>query len=121
REQAEILRWLSWNDCHWANAVSPFYFEHIVKATFKFGTVNRSLLASSVDDFIKYAKVLNDHMQDRSYVACNRLTIADFQLGSMVHYWEESEMPMASFSHILRWIDRLKSIPAWAKPWPNGE
>ena len=33
-EQVEVLRWLSWNDCHWAPAVAPFYFEHIVKSTF---------------------------------------------------------------------------------------
>src|SRR5579871_3825722 len=23
-EQVEVLRWLSWNDCHWAGAVSPY-------------------------------------------------------------------------------------------------
>ena len=37
-EQVEVLRWLSWNDCHWSPAVAPFYFEHIVKTTFKNGT-----------------------------------------------------------------------------------
>src|SRR3546814_7793716 len=26
-EQVEVLRWLSWNDGHWAPAVGPFYFE----------------------------------------------------------------------------------------------
>src|SRR3546814_16354244 len=36
-EQVEVLRWLSWNDGHWAPAVGPFYFEHIVKSTFKIG------------------------------------------------------------------------------------
>ena len=24
-EQVEVLRWLSWNDCHWSPAISPFY------------------------------------------------------------------------------------------------
>ena len=42
-EQVEILRWLSWNDCHWAPIVSHFYFEHIVKTTFGFGTPDSSL------------------------------------------------------------------------------
>src|SRR5579871_2502689 len=33
-EQVEVLRWLSWNDWHWAPAVGDFYFEHVVKRTF---------------------------------------------------------------------------------------
>jgi glutathione S-transferase len=37
-EQVEVLRWISWNDCHWAPAVAPFYFEHIVKSTFGIGS-----------------------------------------------------------------------------------
>ena len=24
-EQVELLRWLSWSDCHWSPAVAPFY------------------------------------------------------------------------------------------------
>jgi glutathione S-transferase len=36
-EQVEVLRWLSWNDNHWVSAVGPFYFEHVVKATFGLG------------------------------------------------------------------------------------
>ncbi|MEO8153150.1 MAG: glutathione S-transferase family protein [Rhizobacter sp.] len=117
-EQIEVLRWLSWNDCHWAPVVSPFYFEHIVKTTFRFGTVNHELLKASVDPFVKFAAVLDAHLQDRTHVACGRLTIADFQLGSMARYWRESEMPMERFAHIVRWLDGLMKIPAWADPWP---
>lgn len=43
-EQIEVLRWLSWNDCHWAPAVGPFYFEHVVKATFGLGPPDRQVL-----------------------------------------------------------------------------
>jgi glutathione S-transferase len=36
----------------------------------------------------------------------------------MASYWRESEMPMAAFPGIVRWIDELMRIPAWADPWP---
>ncbi|QBB72444.1 glutathione S-transferase family protein [Pseudolysobacter antarcticus] len=117
-EQVEVLRWLSWNDGHWSPAVAPFYFEHVVKSTFGIGAPDHELLKSSIADFNKFAKVLNSHLQDRNYVAFERLTIADFQLASMAHYWRESEMPMQAFPHIVRWLDTLKLIPAWADPWP---
>ena len=59
-EQVEVLRWLSWNDNHWSVAVAPFYFEHIVKATFGIGPPDREALKLKVGDLLKYAKVLNE-------------------------------------------------------------
>ncbi|MBO0759461.1 MAG: glutathione S-transferase family protein [Bradyrhizobiaceae bacterium] len=117
-EQVEVLRWLSWNDCHWAPAVGPFYFEHIVKATFGLGVPDSESLVLRVPDLTKFARVLNGHLEGRSHVACGRLTIADFQLASMATYWRESEMPLEGFPNVVRWIDGLMRIPAWADPWP---
>src|ERR1700729_3341227 len=117
-EQVEVLRWLSWNDCHWAPAVAPYYFEHVVKATFGIGAPDAELLKSSVGEFVRFAKVLESHLAGRTYVTCDRLTIADFQLASMATYWQESHMPLEPSSNIVRWIDALKRIPAWSDPWP---
>jgi glutathione S-transferase len=119
-EQVEVLRWLSWNNCHWAPAVGPFYFEFIVKATFGMGPPLTESLKSNVPDLIKYAKVLDKALAGQSYIACDRLTIADFQLASMATDWRESEMPLTAFPNIVRWIDGLMRIPAWADPWPVG-
>jgi glutathione S-transferase len=117
-EQVEVLRWLSWNDCHWSPAVGPFYFEHVVKTTFDLGPPDRELLKSSVPNLLKFAGVLDAHLNGLTYAACGRLTIADFQLASMANYWRESEMPFESHPNIVRWLEDLKRIPAWAHPWP---
>jgi glutathione S-transferase len=120
-EQVEVLRWLSWSDGHWSPAVSPFYFEHIVKATFGMGPPDRELLKASVADFVRFATVLNAHLALRNHPACGRLTIADFQMASMAMYWRESAMPLADFPNVVRWLDDLRQIPAWADPWPSGK
>jgi glutathione S-transferase len=117
-EQVELLRWLSWNDGHWAPAVAPFYFEHVVKSTFGIGPPDLASLPAKIPALEKYAKVLDGHLADRTHVACGRLTIADFQLASMASYWRVSEMPLEPFPAIVRWLDTLKCIPAWADPWP---
>jgi glutathione S-transferase len=117
-EQVEVLRWLSWNDCHWSREVGPFYFEHVVKATFGIGEPNRDSLKPKVAGLTSLAKILDDHLEGRTFVACGRLTIADFQLASMATYWRESEMPLEGFPNIVRWLDGLQRIPAWADPWP---
>ena len=119
-EQVEVLRWLSWNDGHWSPAVAPFYFEHVVKSAFGLGPVDEALLQKSVPDFMRFAAVLDGHLMNRDHAACGRLTIADFQLASMATHWRQSAMPMANFPNIVRWIDGLMRIPAWADPWPAG-
>jgi glutathione S-transferase len=119
REQVEVLRWLSWNDHHWSPAVAPFYFEHVVKTTFGIGQPNTSALAAKEPDLKRYGRVLNGHLAGKSFVACGRLTIADFQLASMAAYWRESAMPFGEFPDIVGWLDGLMRIPAWADPWPG--
>ena len=118
-EQVEVLRWLSWNDCHWSAAVGPYYFEHVVKATFGIGPPDDEALRPAAGPFTRCASILDHHLADRSYVACGRLTIADFQLASMATYWRESHMPMTPFPGIVGWIDRLNQLPAWSDPWPE--
>ncbi len=117
-EQVEVLRWLSWNDCHWAGAVGPFYFEYVVKATFGMGPPDQEALKSKVEPFERFAEILDQHLAKSPYVACERLTIADFQLASMATYWREAHMPMEQYPGIVGWIDRLNQLPAWAEPWP---
>ncbi len=119
-EQVQVMRWLAWNDSHWAPPVAHFYFEHIVKPTFAIGAPDAVALTQPalLADLDRYAGVLDAHLQERSFVACDRLTIADFYLASMAMYWRDTQMPIARRAHIVRWLDGLIQIPAWAAPWP---
>lgn len=122
-EQVEVLRWLSWNDSHWAPVVSHFYFELVVKATFGFAAPDLESLKqpSLLADLERFAGVLDAHLAGRDFVACGRLTIADLQLAAMAMYWRETTMPIERFTNIVRWLDGLQRIPAWANPWPPSK
>ena len=119
-EQVEVLRWLSWNDSHWAPQVAYFYFELIVKPTFGIGAPDLDVLRGPtlLESLDRYARVLDAHLNERDFVACDRLTIADFQLASMAMYWRDTQMPLPPHTNIVRWLDTLQRIPAWADPWP---
>ena len=118
-EQVEVLRWLSWNDQHWMRAVAPFYFEHVVKATFHIGEPDDTEITPMIPELKTLAAVLDGHLEHRDFVACSRLTIADFQLASMACDWRVAQMPLADYPHVVRWLDGLMRIPAWADPWPS--
>ena len=117
-EQVDVLKWLSW-DSHWAPAVGPFYLEHIVKSKFNMGPPDLARLEKATPELLKYAKVLNAHLEGRDHPACNRLTIADFQLASMATHWRAAQMPIGDMTNIVRWLDGMDQIPAWRDPWPD--
>jgi glutathione S-transferase len=118
-EQIELLRWLGWSDCHWSPAVAPFYFEHIVKPAFSSAAPDTEALKAAEGDLHRYAKVLDAHLEGKTWIACGRLTIADFHLASMAAYWRDANMPLQSYPNIVRWLDWLERNPAWADPWPK--
>ncbi len=117
-EQVEVLRWLSWNDCHWSSAIGPFYFEHVVRPHFGVGAPDTEALKPKVRSVAKLAKILDHQLAGKDFAACGRLTIADFQLASMATDWRVAEMPFEEFPNVVRWLDGLLRIPAWADPWP---
>jgi glutathione S-transferase len=118
-EQVEVLRWLSWNDQHWMRAVGVFYFEHVIKKMFQLGEPDTSVMAAMLPMLRTLAGILDSHLTNRDFVACNRLTIADFQLASIACDWRQSEIPFEDYPNIARWLDGLMRIPAWADPWPT--
>ena len=95
-----------------------FRFRTSVKSTFGIGSPDVRIPESKVANLRKFAEVLEGHLNGRERVACGRLTIADFQLASMATDWREAAMPFCDFPNILRWLDGLAHIPAWANPWP---
>jgi glutathione S-transferase len=120
-EQIEILKWTSWSSSHWDSAVAPYYFEHIVKPTLAGLPPDRNELEGKFESLLRWAQVLNNNLEGKHFVTCDRLTIADFYMASMARYWMKSEMPLAEFTHITDWLKRLEDFPAWRDPWPDAK
>jgi len=117
-EQVEVLRWLTWSEGHWSPAVAPWYFEYVVKPTFGIGAPDPAALARAPEALHRFAPTLEARLREQPWVACGRLTIADFHLASMARYWEDTGTPLETYPAIVAWLERLAEIPAWSDPWP---
>ena len=118
-EQMEVLRWTSWDAFHWARSIGPIYFENYIKPLLKIGAPDAEIREKQQAAIDRYASVLDAHLEGRSFVACNRLTIADFCLDAMLPDWEKLDMPLAAYANVRRWHDGLMAIDAWRDPWPR--
>jgi glutathione S-transferase len=112
--QADVLRWLAWESAHWdAESCGMVAFEKASKAVLGLGAADPAFIARGEQNFLRFATVLDDHLKGRTWLCGERLTIADFSIGAFVPSAARLGLPIARFSEISRWYERLAALPAW--------
>ncbi len=114
----EILRWSSWNANHFTRATGALYFEHVIKAMFGIGAPDAKEIEPAMEQFRKFGRVLDDHLNGRDYLVGDQLSAADFIVAASLPYAEQMKLPLEPYPHIARWHDRLNALPAWRDPFP---
>ena len=111
----DIMRWQFWEGCHWTPACSKFISRHF------FGREDIDMEAAA-EDFHKYAKVLDGHLQGRDWLAGDQMTTADVSVAAILCYREPCQYPIAGYSNINRWITQIETLEAWqiANPAPQA-
>jgi glutathione S-transferase len=116
--QVDVLRWLSWDAQHFTPSGGTLYFEYVVKPRIGLGAPDSKKISEALAEFRTYAHVLDAHLQNRSFLVGESLTVADFAVASALPYAEQAELPVAEFAGIRRWYARLEQLPAWREPFP---
>lgn len=119
-KQAEVMRWVSWDACHFVRVAGPYYFEYYVKPMFGLGAPDEAALAKTEPGFHRFARVLDAQLEGRRFLATDTVTIADFCVGATLPNAEQIHLPLSSYRNIRRWHDGLMELEAWRNPWPSS-
>ena len=114
----DVLRWISWDAFHFAPHAGTFYFEHYIKSLFNLGAPDPEKLRERGPLLRKSAAVLDAHLEGRKYLVGDGLTLADVCVATLLPQAEQIELPLAEYTNIRRWHDRLMELPAWREPFP---
>jgi glutathione S-transferase len=112
-ERREVLRWLLFDNHKLTSYTATYRFMRKFAATPD---------PNVVAEFRKRAEtawgVLDAHLAERTFVASQRLTIADISLCGYL-YWPDEIGVDWSATHpaIARWLDRIRQHPRWAAPY----
>ncbi|MGH6761954.1 MAG: glutathione S-transferase family protein [Phyllobacterium sp.] len=117
--QIDVIRWLSWDSEHFTHYAGTLYFEYIIKQHFGMGAPDAAEVEAATRSLRRFATVLNDHLHGRQYLVGDRLSVADFAVAITLPYAEKAHIPIEDFPEIVRWHDRLNSLPAWREPFPQ--
>lgn len=123
RARADVNRWMFWASQHFFPAVGVLTFEHIWKGMRGLGAADPRELARGERDVLQFATVLDNHLQDRQWVAGKACTLADLAIVPAMTYLEQGRLPLAQFTHIMRWFKQIEATPGWQQTnpqWPPG-
>jgi glutathione S-transferase len=118
--QVEVIRWFSWSADHFSRFTGELYFQYVVRAEFGMGEPDMEAVKEATGYTRRYSKVLDDHLADRKYLLGDTLTVADFAVATTLPYAQAAHIPIADFTAMQRWHDRLMELPAWRAPFEPG-
>ena len=106
RERAEIDRWLYWESCNLSPAVWKVEFEKIIKPLLKL-TPDAAAMATGTADFAAAAKVLDEALVGKDYVAGN-LSIADFAIQPFISLAvRDCALDISPYRNLSAWNERM--------------
>ena len=123
--RADVNRWLFWNAHHFTPAVSVLNWERLVKPLIGRGPADPAEVQRGHDGVTRYAGVLDGHLEGKTWIAQDRLTLADLAIGATLQTLVPAQMPVTEFKNLLAWFERVQALPCWkstgAPPPPSSK
>jgi glutathione S-transferase len=61
--------------------------------------------------------IVNTHLAGRPFMIGKRATIADLSMAGYMFYGDELTVPLEAHVNVLKWLDRIRSLPGWKHPY----
>ena len=111
-ERREIWRWILFDNHKLTANVATYRF------LLRFAKTGETPVTEFLKGRLKSAlKVLNGHLDNRSFVASDRPTIADFSLAGYLFWPEEFDVSWQDYPSIEAWLKRIEGLPGWVHPY----
>jgi glutathione S-transferase len=119
RGRADVSRWLFWCAAHMAPANTVLVFENFVKPMTGRGPADPAVVARGEALVAQYAPILDAHLAGRTWVAQDRLTLADFSLSASFALAGPARLPIADYANLRAWLGRVQELEAWKRTTPT--
>lgn len=111
-EKREIWRWILFDNHKLTGYTSVLRF---MRAFMKTG---ETPVVEFLDGRARNAyRVLDKHLNGRTWIVGERLTIADLSLCGYLFFQDEIGIDFAEFENINAWLDRIRALDGWKHPY----
>ena len=118
RGRADVCRWLFWCAAHMAPANAILVQENFVKPLMGRGPSDPVEVARGEAQVAQFAPVLDAHLAGRTWVAQDRLTLADYSLAAGFALAGPARLPIEPYANLRAWLARVQELDAWKRTTP---
>ena len=118
--RADIARWQFWEQAHYNQALGTIAFETVLKPQFNIGETNQAVVDSAIENLIQFAAVLDMHMQNKTFVVGDSVTLADYSLIHIEAFKDAIPFDWSNYPNLNAYYDRMRADPHWAKTAPES-
>lgn len=113
----EILRWLFWESAHFNRCISTIAFERLLKPRMG-AEPDEAIIEATLPNYHRFMQVLEDHLEGRTWIVGETVTLADIVIGASAVLIGPSELPAEQFPNVMGLVASLDEIPAWRETSP---
>lgn len=113
RSRAHINQWMFWSANHFGTAISMLNWERAVKAFLGLGPPDEAIVARGEGLFHDFAKVLDAHLADRTWICGDALSLADISVGCPLMVAVPASLPLEPYANVRAWFSRLSARDSW--------
>jgi len=113
--RADVSRWQFWDAAHFSPQLAALAFEKILKGMLGMGEPDAGKIQEALTNFRRFAGVLNQRLQGKSFVVGSALTLADLTLAASLMYAPQTEVPLGEFPNVQAWFSRITALDGWKK------
>jgi glutathione S-transferase len=115
RARALVNRWMFWCAAHFQPAISVLNWEHVVKGLAGLGVTDPSEVLRGEKLVQETGTLLDAHLASREWVAGPTMTLADISLAAPLMATARAKLPVAQFTHIRSWFERIQARESWQR------
>ena len=116
--EAEMIMWISWATHHLNRAGDVFYFWKLVAPQFMDFQPEQGVFDEAMGNWREFMGILDGELTGKTWLVGDRLSYADFRVGTCFPFAEAAGLPVAEFPNVAAFAARLMEIDAWRDPFP---
>ncbi|MBT4045055.1 MAG: glutathione S-transferase family protein [Rhodospirillaceae bacterium] len=109
-DRAAADKWMDWSSLNFASFNAVYLDQY-----FRLAEADRSAAAmeAGVKGALPWLDILDSHLADNDYLGGDRLTMADFPAGSLLHRWMHWTPNLPSHPNVAAYYNRIATRPAY--------
>jgi glutathione S-transferase len=113
-DRYEIMKWMSWESCHFAPAVAKILGQ-VIFAPMRGAKPDQTIIQQGIEEFRRYAAVANGQLEGMKFLTGDKVTIADFAVAVWLGYEKICGLPVTEYPKLSRWWNAMQDVPGSAE------